>query len=351
MLARAVQAMHDAGVVHRDLKPANVMLARFIRGCEPPDEQSGGSHPPFARYTPKIADFGLAKKLDEAGQTARGAVMGTPSYMAPEQADGEAVGPLADVYSLGAVLYECLTGRPPFKAATPLETLQQVCNQEPEAPRLLNPKVPRDLETICLKCLQKEPVNRYASARELADDLGRFRSHEPIKARRTGLFERIWKWYKRESAHTGFWVFSIIILMISFIIGICAVVLLVLALLLGIRSVFPTAERDHIELKVANQQVEDARRGEEEQRFVADDRLSVANTEPHQEVKAMMTTTYERGFVQGQREIALRQLVARFGPLSPTVEQRVEALSPAELRQLTLDLLKAQSLKDLHLEE
>src|SRR5262249_8390881 len=130
-LARAVQAAHAKGVVHRDLKPANVLLA-----------EDG---------TPKGTDFGLAKKLDEAGQTASGAVMGTASYVAPEQAGGKHVGPPADTYALGAILYECLTGRPPFRAATPLDTILQVVSDEPVPPTRLNAGVPRDLETVCLK--------------------------------------------------------------------------------------------------------------------------------------------------------------------------------------------------------
>jgi len=177
-LARAMQAAHDKGVIHRDLKPANVLLA-----------DDG---------TPKITDFGLAKKLDEVGETLPGMAMGTPSYMAPEQAKGQKdVGPLADVYALGAVLYECLTGRPPFKAATFYDTIDQVKKVEPVPPRRLNPAVPRDLETICLKCLQKEPGNRYASALALADDLHRFLSHKPILARPTTTRERFVKWCRR----------------------------------------------------------------------------------------------------------------------------------------------------------
>ncbi len=154
-LAGAMQAAHAKGVIHRDLKPANVLLA-----------DDG---------TPKISDFGLAKKLDEAGKTQAGSIMGTPSYMAPEQAGGNTkeLGPACDIYSLGAVLYECLTGRPPFRAATSLDTLHQVRN-EPVPPTQLNAKVPRDLETICLKCLRKEPAKRYGSAQELAEDLERF---------------------------------------------------------------------------------------------------------------------------------------------------------------------------------
>jgi tetratricopeptide (TPR) repeat protein len=178
-LARAVQAAHEAGVVHRDLKPANILL--------------GGDG------TAKVADFGLAKRLDAAGPTQSGAVMGTPAYMAPEQAGGRAkeVGPAADVYALGAILYEMLTGRPPFQAESPLETLQQVLTRDPVGPRRLRPQVPRDLETVCLKCLHKEPAGRYASAAALADDLRRFLDGRPVQARRVGRLGRAWRWCRR----------------------------------------------------------------------------------------------------------------------------------------------------------
>jgi serine/threonine protein kinase len=181
-LARAMHAAHQAQVVHRDLKPANVLL--------------------LADGTPKVTDFGLAKKLDDVGQTQSGAIMGTPSYMAPEQAGGKSkeIGPAADVYALGAILYELMTGRPPFKAATHLDTILQVVSDEPVPPTQLQSRTPPDLETICLKCLQKEARKRYPSALELAEDLHRFGAGEPIRARPVGRWERGVKWVKRNPA-------------------------------------------------------------------------------------------------------------------------------------------------------
>jgi serine/threonine protein kinase len=165
-VAEAIAYAHTQKTLHRDLKPSNILID--------------------AADQPHVTDFGLAKRLGEqTGLTVTGQVVGTPSYMSPEQASGRnaEIGPASDVYALGAVLYELVTGRPPFKAATVIDTLVQVCATEPVSPRLLNPQVPRDIEAICLKCLQKEPQKRYGSAQELADDLGRFLAGEPTHAR------------------------------------------------------------------------------------------------------------------------------------------------------------------------
>lgn len=179
-IAVAIQYAHDKGIVHRDLKPANVLI------------DAGGK--------PRITDFGLAKNIGgDSGMTATGQVMGTPSYMPPEQAAGKTddVGPSADVYSLGALLYALLTGRPPFQAANVMETLKQVCEQDPVSPRELNPAVDRDLETICLKCLEKHAAKRYASAGAFAEDIARYLDGKPILARPIGRPARAWRWCKR----------------------------------------------------------------------------------------------------------------------------------------------------------
>jgi tetratricopeptide (TPR) repeat protein len=209
-LARAVHYAHQRGVIHRDLKPANILLQ------ENGPQVSHRLHVPLSSFTPKITDFGLAKRLDsDSAQTESGAIMGTPSYMAPEQAAGRthAIGPAVDVYALGAIFYEMLTGRPPFKAETSLETVRQVVTEEPVRPTRFQRKVPRDIETICLKCLSKEPGRRYASAAGLADDLQRFLHGEPITARPTQPWELAAKWAKRRPALAGLILVSVLAVM------------------------------------------------------------------------------------------------------------------------------------------
>ncbi|HEX5271299.1 MAG TPA: protein kinase, partial [Gemmataceae bacterium] len=203
-LARAMHAAHLAGIIHRDLKPANILFQRLpgVSGDGP------ARRPPAPEYdsaglVPKVTDFGLAKRLGPSaasGPTHTTDVLGSPSYMAPEQAGGKTgdVGPAADTYALGAVLYELITGRPPFKAETSMDTILQVVTEEPVPPRRLRPRCPRDLETICLKCLRKEPRRRYAGAEDLAEDLRRFRAGEPIRARPVSLWARGARWTRRQ---------------------------------------------------------------------------------------------------------------------------------------------------------
>jgi WD40 repeat protein len=224
-LARAVHAAHQQDVIHRDLKPANVLLTR--------------------EGQPKITDFGLAKQLDvERGQTQSGAILGTPSYMAPEQAAGKSrdVGPATDTYALGAILYELLTGRPPFRAATVLDTVMLVAHQEPTPPSRLRPRLPRDLETICLKCLHKIPDKRYGSALALAEDLRRFQAGEPIRARAVGRLERLGRWYRRN------WLVATLVLVLALVgsSGLAGLLLLG-SRLIHLQNKVPTSQTDRDE--------------------------------------------------------------------------------------------------------
>ena len=184
-IAQAVQHAHQRGVLHRDLKPSNILLDVFDQ--------------------PRVTDFGLAKLLNsDAEPTAAGQLLGSPNYMPPEQSTGKLSGtPQSDIYSLGAILYELLTGRPPFQGESVQSILTQVQERDPVPPRQLNPGTPMDLQTICLKCLQKEPARRYASAQELADDLGRFLEYKPILARRVSPLERAWLWCRRHPLAAG----------------------------------------------------------------------------------------------------------------------------------------------------
>lgn len=252
-LAGAVHHAHQHGIIHRDLKPANVLLqnADFRVQNEEPARQGASGKSAICNLPsaiPKITDFGLAKDLEgKAGPTRFGVVVGTPSYMAPEQAAGkdQGIGPGLDVYALGAILYELLTGRPPFQGDSEIAVLEQVMYQDPISVRRLQPSVARDLETICLHCLHKEPRKRYVSAAALADDLRRFLADEPIQARPVGLWKRGVKWARRRPAIAGL---------------IAAVVLITAAGLVGVTWAWRIAENSLVKEGLALQAESDERK-------------------------------------------------------------------------------------------
>jgi serine/threonine-protein kinase len=324
-LARAIHAAHERGLVHRDLKPSNVLLT--------------------ADGTPKIGDFGLAKRLDDpAGPTPSGAVMGTPSYMAPEQAGGRAhrITPAADVYALGAILYELLTGRPPFRGATAWETVGQVLSTEPVPPSQLQPKVPRDMETACLKCLAKEPLRRYASALELADELHRFLEGRPLKARPAGRLERLGRWGRRNP-------------------GVAALALALALALAGGAAVSgwqwsrAAAERD-----VAERQRDEARKQHAQARTdfqraraavdkylteVSDDpELKARNLEPLRRKLLLSARDYYEHFVQEhpddpELEAELGRAYGRLGAIAVILESPAGSIEPAQMKRAVFERL------------
>jgi serine/threonine protein kinase len=280
-LARAVDSAHRRGIVHRDLKPANILIA------EPPTT-------PLERCTLKITDFGLAKRLqDEQQQTRSLDILGTPAYMAPEQAHGSKdVGPLADVYALGAILYDLLTGQPPFKGNTVLDTLDLVRKAEPVPPARLRPNCPRDLQTICLKCLQKDPAKRYASALDLADDLRRFLEGRPIEARPTPGYERAWKWARRRPAAAALLVLALLAPLVVTAVSVRAAV---------------TVNRKNVELTEAYQDLEAAQDDlKDKNAELADKNTALEDREKKLKV-ALAAEEKERRRANQEREKALQQ--------------------------------------------
>jgi serine/threonine protein kinase len=286
-LARAMHFAHERGIIHRDLKPANVLLT--------PD----GSL--------KISDFGLAKSLEGGdGPTQTGDIMGTPSYMAPEQASGvtKQVGPAADVYALGAILYEMLTGRPPFRAENSMETVRQVLVEEPLPPRRLQPRAARDLETICLKCLEKEPRKRYRSAAALADDLQRFLAGEPIQARPAGVGERLVKWVRRHPA-------------VAAVVGISS---------LAVLAVLGIVLRYSFQLKSTNQKLEDTNE------ILAGKNKELGDANQKQE-KLNLALKNSLAEIKREKEHTIRNLRTTgdsFLDLSRFVDELLESLPQAE---------------------
>ncbi len=347
-LARAVHYAHTRGIVHRDLKPANILFQGLTTEAqrhredrkeeqesveqwqqEPSASGLDSSLPSslwlcasVVNLLPKIADFGIAKQLQVSGQTREGDVCGTAAYMAPEQAAGRAMGsgPTSDIYSLGVILYEMLTGRVPLQGATDLETVLLVQKEEPVPPRQLQPGLPRDLETIVLKAIAKEPGRRYPTAAELAEDLGRFLAGEPIRARRIGLGERGVKWVKRRPAEAALLAVSAVTAL-SLVVGI-----LVHSAQLGAA------------LQEAHTNLEKARVAEEQARFAGEEKTRQLAIALVREAQARRNS----GQVGRRFEslVALKKAVAHFRALGQLDEERTLELRNEAIACLTHTDLK-----------
>jgi eukaryotic-like serine/threonine-protein kinase len=307
-LAEAMEYAHQNNIIHRDLKPANVLLT-----------QDG---------TPKIGDFGLAKRIDEdAGQTRTGTVLGTPSYMAPEQAEGRLkdVGPLSDQYSLGAILYELLTGRPPFKGSTILDTLNQLRTLEPVPPVQFQPGVPRDLETIALKCLQKDPARRYASAGAMAEDLKRFLAGEPILARPVSLTERMWRWCKRNPRVAG---------LTAAVVGL----ILFSVVSLAVFTVVFREQRNRAD-KSATEAIEQKEEAEKQKGIALEEKKKATDNAERADKEANIAKQNEQR-AKNTADIAVKQMVSLGGDLQNRLQTRRLSLATApEVRQLREQVL------------
>ncbi|MFO0823892.1 MAG: serine/threonine-protein kinase [Gemmataceae bacterium] len=309
--AHAMQHAHEQGIIHRDLKPANILLTR--------DDQ------------PKVADFGLAKDLsNDDGLSRTGALMGTAAYMAPEQAEGRIrdIRPTTDVYALGAILYECLTGRPPFKGTTLHETLGMVLRQDPRSPRQLTPSLPRDLETVCLRCLEKDPKKRYATAADLADDLERFLRGEPVAARPVGVLARGVRWCLRNRAIAA----SMVAVGITLLLG------TIVSLFFGLHA-----------MRVADDEAK-ARRFANEQRDLADDarRAKEAETieKENQRQEAVAATKARDAEILKFRNALLNAQLLHINQIwerDPVTAMRMlqdEVACPPEIRDFTWKLFR-----------
>jgi serine/threonine protein kinase len=344
-LAEAMEHAHRRGVVHRDLKPGNILLQSVAHQPEAlarttPSLASASGWCATDYGLPKITDFGLAKLMAETrdgDQTHSGAILGTASYMAPEQAGGKTrtAGPAADIYALGAILYEVLTGRPPFRGETYLDTLQQVQAEEPVPPTRLRPKTPRDLETICLKCLQKDPAWRYASAGALAEDLRRFVRGEPIQARRVSRAERLWRWCRRNN---------------QLLAGASAglVVSLVVAALLGQRSYLMEQQRQ------ADQQTHEEERRAEKRQHALEKALNAAMSGDFDgaeqaigEAEMLSASTGEVRLLRGQVAFHKGDTLAAI----PHLEQAVKLLPESVAARALLALACAESSQTARLEQ